>query len=207
MRLLKLRLWCGNGEISLWTGVNLWSICVPYVNCAEIWLLTWPNFYHITWLRVNPAHPQENERVKWRESDLEVINRILAFCPRWKFSTMKTIHLRERKASKEFAPTLQTEPHVMILWRRTYVIHYFCLHKENLVYDVGSDIGRSVQTGDRCCSPAQSQLSSTCSGWGAFTRQQCPHTKYFYFYDRPWVDRMDAGTQTPCSLIFSPPGP
>lgn len=144
--------------------------------------------------------------MKWSESGLEVINRILTFRPCWKFSTMKMIHLGERKAPKEFAPMPQTESHVMILWWRTYVIHYFYLHKENLVYDVASDTGGgSVQTGDRCCSPAQSQLSRIHGGWGAFARQQCPHTKYFYFYNRPRVHRVDARTQTPRWLIFGPP--
>lgn len=84
--------------------------------------------------------------MKWSESGLEVINRILTFRPCWKFSTMKMIHLGERKAPKEFAPMPQTESHVMILWWRTYVIHYFYLHKENLVYDVASDTGGGGQS-------------------------------------------------------------
>lgn len=102
--------------------------------------------------------------MKGSESDLEGINRILTFCLCCRFSTMKMIHLWERKASKEFAPMLQMEPHVMILWRRTYVIHYFCLHKENLVYDVASDIGGGqsrLETGvARHCSPSWAVLAA-----------------------------------------------
>lgn len=123
-----------------WIGVTRWSICFLYVNSAEIWRLTWQNLYHSAWLRVNQCVGKQIS--KWSERDLEVINRILSFRPCWKFSTMKTIHLRERKASKEFAPVLQTEPRIMSLWCQTHVIHYFSLHKENLVYDVASDIRR-----------------------------------------------------------------
>lgn len=93
------------------------------------------------------------------------------------------IHLHQRKASKEFAPLLQSEPHVMTLWRRAYVIHYFCLHKENLVYDVASDIG-GVSPDWRQVLLASAVPAEPYSGWGAFARQQCPHTKFFFFYDR-----------------------